>query len=162
MTTHDTELGDAEASSLRLLDFRVYHSKEEFEGTCYMEIKPSKYERKYWEKGSIFIEEEAFYIFEWAFQRHLKQYDHYGAITVSSSSMIKVANELRTFEKMICEGKAIEEFRTYCRMITTTLKDDLECALRFQRKELLTAASEISEWIHDRANETRHFAILGI
>lgn len=143
------------------LDFTVYYSKEEFEGTNYIEIKPSKYVGKCWGPGSISISDDAFALLDWAFRKHIRNYDPYEFIDVRSGAMLKVAEDLQAFVEMIENNKLLAEIRKYCR-ITEFYKREFEIALREQQKEMITAASEISGWIRDQAKTTDYFAILGV
>ena len=94
--------------------------------------------------------------------KHIRHYDHYGFIDVTSHVMLKVAKDLEEFEKMVVGRKPMKEFRTNCQMASEYLENDLARALRYQRTELIAATSEISRWIRDLRDGSRAFCNLGI
>jgi hypothetical protein len=143
-------------------DLTIYHAKEEFEGTCYVEILPSKFSGKHFNKGSIFINDEVFGLFQWAFKRYIPAYDPWGDFNVSSVKMKKLASDLGAFKKMILEGRTMGDIKTFCRMATPGLEIQLERTLQHQRDELVASTHKIVQWILEQANKTRHFAVLGI
>lgn len=140
----------------------IFHAKDEFEGTCYVEIMPSKFVGKHFNKGSIYINDEAFGLFQWAFQRYIPRYDPWGEFNVTSLKMSKTASDLEAFEKMILEGKLMEDFKTFCRMATPWLEIQLERTLQRQRAELVASTHKIVQWIREQEKTTSHFAVLGV
>lgn len=58
------------------MDFRVYRSLTELQGTNYIEIGPGKYSKKHWQDGFLFVSDYVFGLAEGIITRHFPEYDH--------------------------------------------------------------------------------------
>lgn len=59
------------------MDYRIRQSSEELESTGFIEIGPGKFNGKHWNKGFIFIWEDAFGMAEGIISKHNSDYDHF-------------------------------------------------------------------------------------
>ncbi len=60
------------------MDFLIHRDPNGLDSTAYMEIGQGRYSGKHWQKGFLFVSEEAFAMAEGILRKHFPNYDHFG------------------------------------------------------------------------------------
>lgn len=77
------------------MDYLLRFSEAELQSTGFMEIGPGKYTGLHWQKGFVFVRDDAFGVAEGIVVRHFPSYDHLGMNDLPRDVAAKIISEWR-------------------------------------------------------------------
>lgn len=143
-------------------EIAIIRDKSELEGTCYIEIVPGKYQKKHWQEGSLFFDEETFGFIEPIFERCMSGYDHYGMNDGSIQEWLKIINELEKLNELLNSTTAFENVLGKVGFIFGGTRDCFQTNFEESKKLLIEMNKELIYWARDVLKTHDYIAVLGI
>ena len=143
-------------------EITIIRDKSKLEGTCYIEIVPGKYQKKHWQEGSLFFNEEAFGFIEPIFERFINGYDHYSMNDASKMEWLKIVNELDELNELLSTATELEDVIGRVSFIFSGTRDNFQRNFEKNKKLLIQMNVELISWVKKVLNTHDHIAVLGI
>ncbi len=143
-------------------EIAIIRDKFKLEGTCYIEIVPGKYQKKHWQKGSLFFDEEAFGFIEPIFERFINGYDHYSMNDASKTEWLKIVNELEKLNELLSSATEFEDVFGKVGFIFSGTRDNFQKNFEENKKLLIQMNVELISWVKKVLVTHDHIAVLGI
>ena len=140
----------------------IIRDQSKLEGTCYLEIVPGKYQKKHWQTGSLFIDEEVFGLIEPIFESFINGYDHYSVNEASKTEWLKIVNELENFNELLRSAKEFEDLFGKIGLIARGTRDKFQNNFEGNKKLLIQMNVELISWIRKVLETHGHITVLGI
>lgn len=143
-------------------EIAIIRGKSELEGTCYIEVIPGKYQKKHWQEGSLFFDEEAFGFIEPIFERCISGYDHYSMNDGSKEEWEKIIKELKKLNEVLDSASEFEFLLGKVGFIFGGTRDRFQTNFEESKKLLFKMNEEIILWAKETLKKHDHIAVLGI
>jgi hypothetical protein len=143
-------------------EIAIIRDKSQLEGTCYIEIVPGKYQKKHWQKGSIFFDEEAFGFIEPIFEKFVNGYNHYGMNDASKTEWLKIVNELENLNEILSSATEFDDVLGNVGLMFSGTREKFQKNFEENKKLLIQMNVELVSWIKKVLKTHEHIAVLGI
>ena len=142
------------------MDYTVHRDPKSLSSTGYMEIGPGKYSGQHWQKGFLFVREDAFSIAEGIIVKHLSEYDQFGMNDIPRVPGLMIASDLRRAASLLGSVKSIEasELLFVPDWLIAAFTADL-AGRRGEMQAMLTAVADALEQAYQSED---HACILGM
>ncbi len=140
----------------------IIRDKSKLEGTCYIEIVPGEYRMKHWQKGSLFLDEEAFAFIEPIFEKYINGYDHYSMNDASKTEWLKIVKELMKFNELVRSATEFEDVVEEVGVIFGDTRDNFQTNFEENKKLLIQMNVELISWVKKVLKKHEHIAVLGL
>jgi hypothetical protein len=143
-------------------EIAIIRDKSKLAGTCYIEIVPGKYQKKHWQKGSLFFNEEAFGFIEPIFERFINGYDHYSMNDASKTEWLKIVKELEKLNGSLSLATDFESFMGEVGFKFSGTRENFQTNFEENKKLLIQMNVELISWVKKVLTKHEHIAVLGI
>ena len=143
-------------------EIAIIRDKSKLEGTCYIEIVPGKYQKKHWQEGSLFVDEEVFGFIEPIFERFISGYDHYSMNDASKSEWIKIIDQIEQLNELLKSSSEFEAIDGQVGFLSDGTRDRFQTNFEESKKLLVEMNQELIYWVRDVLNTHEHIAVLGL
>ena len=143
-------------------EIAIIRDKSKLEGTCYIEIVPGQYQKKHWQKGSLFFNEEAFGLIEPIFESFINGYDHYSMNDASKTEWLKIVNELEKLNELLSSATKLEDVFGKVGYIFSGTRDKFQTNFEENKKLLIQMNVDLISWVKNVLKTHDHIAVLGI
>jgi hypothetical protein len=139
-------------------DVKIYTLDIKPEGTVYFELLPRKFEDECWNKDSIYIDEDVFYLIEKVFINSIPDYDHYAFTEVGKDEIQRVIDGLNK----LFEGLEGESFQVGELFVNNTIDYEVEAGWDVIKPNLKVLCKELSNWLLHVLESRKTLTVLGI
>ncbi len=140
----------------------IIRDKSALNGTCYVEIVPGKYQKKHWQEGSLFFEEETFGLIEPIFERTINGYDHYAMNDASKSEWINIIVELEQLNELLRLSNDFNDSIGKVGYIFADTRDRFRTGYKENKNDLISMNKDLIIWAKEVLNTYDNIAILGL
>ena len=123
---------------------------------------PGKYQKKHWQEGSLFFDEEAFGFIEPIFERCIGGYNHYSMNDGSKEEWEKIIVELEQLNEILKSSTGFEFLLDKMGFIFNGTRDRFQTNFLESKKLLLRMNEELVAWAKETLKSHNHIAVLGI
>ena len=140
----------------------IIRDKSALDGTCYVEVVPGKYQKKHWQEGSLFFEEEVFGLIEPIFERNINRYDHYDMNDASKFEWLNIIIELEQLNELLISS---DDFNGAIGKVSYIFRDTREWFQKNYEENkhyLISMNKELITWAKTVLKTHDNIAILGL
>lgn len=141
---------------------KIIRSKDELEGTCYIEVLPGKYNGKCWSDDSIFFSEEVFGFLEKSIEREYPEYDHYAFSEIHKETWLRILERLNILVSLLDDNATIEEFKDHVYFVFVSSEDEFKQDFDNNVHKLCVLIKEFQDWIRVQFQTQDYISVLGI
>jgi hypothetical protein len=131
-------------------------------GTVYFEFLPGRYAGECWQRGSIFLTEQAFAHIEPIFAKHRPDYDHYAFVEIPRSQWEPILQDLEAMAEFLHSRPAASEVCERVGFFAARNKEAFVQELESNVAQLRTTLVDLLRWIRDRLASNDAISVLGI
>ena len=142
------------------MDYRVYRSTAELESTGYIELGPGRYTGKHWQRGFVFVWEDAFGMAEGILAKHFPAYDHFGMNDIPKEVALRIASEWREAAERLLGREADERPRLL--KLHASFRVGLNEEVRAHPLEISGMLRDLAEAVEGFAGQAAWITVLGI
>jgi hypothetical protein len=137
------------------MEYKLFTNKNELDGTCYFEFLPGKYQNKCWNDNSVFLSEDAVFIFEDLLKKTNESFDHYAFVYYTRNQINMFENELLNRIEEIKENHEItgEHFyKNYYKELNESIDE--------YKEEITKMLGDLIVWL--KSIDENELTVLGI
>lgn len=141
---------------------RVIKSKNELNGTAYVELLPGIYKDQCWNENSLFFDEEVFGYLENIISRHVPTYDHYAFTEISSETWGNIVADFQLLESKLPEFHSVDDMAIEVGFLSYRSKIRFAENFNENKAAFERLLSETSVWISKKASQHGCVTVLGL
>lgn len=139
-------------------DVKIYTLDTKPEGTVYFELLPGKYEDKCWNKDSIYIDDDVFFLIEKLFIDSIPEYDHYAFTEIGKDEIQRVIDGLNGLSGALDS----DSFELSELFVNGIIDYEVEAEWDTIKPKLRILCRELADWLTGVLKSGKTLTILGI
>lgn len=141
---------------------RILRSRDELEGTAYIELLPGRYQGRSWNDGSLFFEEEVFGYLEPIIQRHEPGFDHYSFTGISAEKWTGIIADLERLSDELGKAQAFSELIIRPGFLFGGTEAHFTFHFHDKKRELRELIQELVAWLKEQLKSHEWISVLGM
>lgn len=141
---------------------KIIRSKEELEGSCYIEVLPGEYVGECWSEKSIFFTGEVFGFIEKSIKKEFPEYDHYAFNEIHRENWFKILSRLDRLINYIDEDVTIDQLKIHVYFVFADNEQEFQKDFDNNIVKIREIAEEFQAWIKEQLETNEYISVLGI
>jgi hypothetical protein len=148
---------DDEADTIRIL-----RSKDELEGTAYIELLPGRYQGRSWNDGSLFFKEEVFGYLAPIIEKYEPAFDLESFTGISAEKWTGIITGLEKLSDELGRAQAFSELIIRPGFLFVGTEARFKEHFHDRKRELRELIQELVEWLKAQLKNHEWISVLGI
>ncbi len=134
----------------------------ELDGGQFLEVFPGPYKGRAWNEQSVYIEDEAFALFESILQKHAPDFDRCRNTAISKENWSAIISDLKELRTALTNAKSMQDLPASMQFRDGGSRDDFSASLQDNTTKVIKLIDDLIGWLNKELESQPVISILGI